>query len=185
MSDIKFYCTSCGKKLAIDVKAAGLMVDCPQCGKRLKIPSESDERLALPPEPAAPPSLSETTALPHRPIPASKPAPSPVLPPPVPPAPRPAVPDPELTVWKQRAEKLDAVNKDLSIRKTVLEKAKTDLEHERDGFKAKLEQAEAAAARHRDEAARVAEAKLGAFVWRVITSEPPPAPLMSKMPVVP
>lgn len=41
MPDIKFYCTQCGKKMAIDAKAAGLFVTCPDCGTEVEVPGQS------------------------------------------------------------------------------------------------------------------------------------------------
>jgi len=58
MPDIKFYCPSCGKKMGIDAKAAGLLVNCPDCKKEIKVPHESES--------APPPSI-------HRPVPPAPP----------------------------------------------------------------------------------------------------------------
>jgi len=43
MSDIKFFCRSCGKKLGIDSAAIGFMVKCPGCGTENRVPSKSEE----------------------------------------------------------------------------------------------------------------------------------------------
>ena len=59
MSEIKFYCPACSNKLAIDGQAAGFLVNCPKCGKPLKVPNP----VALPPraEVPAPPAAIRVT----------------------------------------------------------------------------------------------------------------------------
>lgn len=37
-TDIVFDCFYCGKSLSIDRKGAGLMITCPDCGKRIQVP---------------------------------------------------------------------------------------------------------------------------------------------------
>ncbi len=49
MSDIEFDCPACLKTLSVDSQGAGLVVDCPECGKPIRIPKPP----ALePPEPS-------------------------------------------------------------------------------------------------------------------------------------
>ncbi len=43
--DISFACESCGQHIVIDEAAAGQLVDCPKCGKRVEVPSESNPLL--------------------------------------------------------------------------------------------------------------------------------------------
>lgn len=38
--DIIFECPECGKSLAIDKRAAGMMVRCPECGVQIQVPGE-------------------------------------------------------------------------------------------------------------------------------------------------
>jgi hypothetical protein len=49
MADIRFFCPTCGARLAIDASVAGYRVDCPECGQRLTIPSTSDPAMDPPP----------------------------------------------------------------------------------------------------------------------------------------
>jgi len=37
-TDIIFDCEYCGKSLSIDPRGAGLMITCPDCGKRIQVP---------------------------------------------------------------------------------------------------------------------------------------------------
>lgn len=41
--DIIFECPECGKSLAIDKRAAGMMVRCPECGVQIQVPGEPVE----------------------------------------------------------------------------------------------------------------------------------------------
>lgn len=41
MPDIKFYCPVCGRKMAIDDQATGLLVHCPDCRTTVTVPRES------------------------------------------------------------------------------------------------------------------------------------------------
>ncbi|HMP89536.1 MAG TPA: hypothetical protein PJ991_05015 [Kiritimatiellia bacterium] len=50
MSDIKFNCLSCGKKLVIDTKAIGMMIRCPGCGTENKVPETSAITQIIPPD---------------------------------------------------------------------------------------------------------------------------------------
>lgn len=47
--DISFTCDKCGKNLAIDDAAAGITIDCPECGKAVYVPSS-----VPPPQPKEP-----------------------------------------------------------------------------------------------------------------------------------
>jgi len=78
MPDIKFYCPSCGKKMGIDAKAAGLLVNCPDCKKEIKVPHESEPvpptihrpdapPPRLPPAPSAAPALNKPSSAAPRP----------------------------------------------------------------------------------------------------------------------
>ena len=51
-SDIIFECPSCSKSMAIDPKAAGLVIACPECGIDIKIPGGAPQSTPAP----APPS---------------------------------------------------------------------------------------------------------------------------------
>jgi hypothetical protein len=46
--DIRFRCGSCGGKLVIDKKAAGLSAPCPLCGAETKVPYFSTEGITVP-----------------------------------------------------------------------------------------------------------------------------------------
>ena len=41
--DIVFNCPKCGKSLTIDVRGAGLMVPCPDCGTQVMVPTGADD----------------------------------------------------------------------------------------------------------------------------------------------
>jgi DNA-directed RNA polymerase subunit RPC12/RpoP len=56
--DISFKCDHCGKKLAIDDAAAGITIDCPDCGKAVYVPSSAPA-----PKPKDPPARVEPKPL--------------------------------------------------------------------------------------------------------------------------
>ncbi len=68
--DIRFSCPACGHHMIIDEAAAGMLVDCVECGREVKIP---DKPAAPPPSPrpkssAKPlPEKERTVALPWTP----------------------------------------------------------------------------------------------------------------------
>lgn len=73
--DISFTCDKCGKKLVIDDAAAGITIDCPECGKPVYVPSSASS-----PKPKEPPIRVEPKPVPRVPTPppacTPKPAPS-------------------------------------------------------------------------------------------------------------
>ena len=42
-TDIVFACPFCEKSLSIAPRGAGLMITCPDCGKRIQVPEDGDE----------------------------------------------------------------------------------------------------------------------------------------------
>jgi len=50
MGEIQFQCTACGTTLAVDDRAVGRTVTCPECSARLRVPATSS-----PPQPPLPP----------------------------------------------------------------------------------------------------------------------------------
>ncbi len=46
-TDIIFECPHCAKSMAIDRRGAGLMISCPDCGKRIQVPVQDDLDIAL------------------------------------------------------------------------------------------------------------------------------------------
>lgn len=47
-TDIVFECPHCTKSLAIDQKASGLMIICPDCGERIQVPEREYEEEDVP-----------------------------------------------------------------------------------------------------------------------------------------
>jgi len=78
--DISFTCDRCGKNLVIDDAAAGITIDCPECGKAVYVPSTT------PPKPKEPPARvepkpSNRVAMPApAPSPAARPRNNPLVP---------------------------------------------------------------------------------------------------------
>jgi hypothetical protein len=63
--DISFNCSKCGQSMVIDEDAAGVTIDCPNCGEPSHVPSQSMV-IADEPEPlaiATPPPIPEQPAL--------------------------------------------------------------------------------------------------------------------------
>lgn len=63
--DISFNCSKCGQSMVIDEDAAGVTIDCPNCGEPSYVPSQSTV-IASEPEPLAvapPPPISQQPAL--------------------------------------------------------------------------------------------------------------------------
>ncbi|MGA2604471.1 MAG: hypothetical protein ABSG14_09610 [Verrucomicrobiia bacterium] len=66
--DISFTCDKCGKNLVIDDAAAGITIDCPECGKAVYVPS-----VAPASKPKEPPARVEPKPLNRVPSPAPAP----------------------------------------------------------------------------------------------------------------
>ncbi len=61
-TDIIFECPQCGKSLAIDVRGAGYLVKCPDCGTQVQVPGyEQEEEEA----PSAPPPQDLAATVQH------------------------------------------------------------------------------------------------------------------------
>lgn len=163
MADIKFYCPNCSGKLGIDEKAAGLLVDCPLCGKEIQIPRASSPPPAAAPAPARP----QPAAAPPSIIPGNRPSPLKVAPLTAPPkmdlsAVTQAIPTPpqlKLPVAPpaDRAPVLDTVRTALQARIAQLEEAQKAAEQNTDELKRWAEKAEARARAEEEKAAAALE----------------------------
>jgi len=63
--DILFSCPECQQHVVIDATGAGLLVDCPNCGREIRVPGPVDPKPNPPAKPAnAPrPDKEKTVAL--------------------------------------------------------------------------------------------------------------------------
>jgi len=63
--DISFSCQACGQHLVIDAAGAGLVIECPNCGKDVNIPKLPDPQpnSESPPSPAPEEQKERTVAL--------------------------------------------------------------------------------------------------------------------------
>jgi len=104
MSDIKFYCPSCGRKMAIDEQAAGLLVHCPDCRTTVTVPRESQPAppaiATVTPSPPAPPTKPPAPPVPENRVPEKPPRPISIPPP----APKPVEAPPSAELEKQKSE---------------------------------------------------------------------------------
>ena len=145
MADIKFYCPTCSKKMAIDEQAAGLIVHCPDCRTEVTVPRQSETAppgaaptpppVVTPPPPApkpvgpkpvAPPAPTPRPIAPVRPTP-EKPAAPPPSPPvaPPPPAPKPIEPKP-IVVAPAPSPELEALKREQVRLTTELHTARSE-----------------------------------------------------------